>query len=259
MNKEQPPASESLLSTNNNNTYNRSSSSEFNDHEASLHRQEEQNMPLTSAASRVFDYYRSIDKCRKDAIEILTESKVNFLLKEITNPKRRVHLRNGLDFQFCTIDPDHPPELRHIPIGGFFNPIRENITICCDRMANPGALKETISHEMLHVYDMARFGDLSDCNLRACSEIRAYNLTGTCDLAHKQYQYNYSREECARIHALLSTVPMCGPIQAEHSTETVFPYCFKDHTPFDPKSHPVNIEKISSKGTTFRRTSRYDF
>ena len=28
---------------------------------------------------------------------------------------------------------------------------------------------ETISHEMLHVYDMARFGDLSDCNLRACS------------------------------------------------------------------------------------------
>lgn len=73
MNKEQPPASESLLSTNNNNTYNRSSSSEFNDHEASLHRQEEQNMPLTSAASRVFDYYRSIDKCRKDAIEILTE------------------------------------------------------------------------------------------------------------------------------------------------------------------------------------------
>ncbi|KAG2382793.1 hypothetical protein C9374_004760 [Naegleria lovaniensis] len=257
MNREQSPSegfSSSSLNTS-------SESEQHNEVTGSSNQQHEplEQLPLMSAApSNVFNYYRSIEKCRRDAIEILTESKVNFLLKEITNTNRRVHIRKGLDFRFCTTDPEHPSALREIPIGGYFNPIQENITICCDRMANPGALKETMSHEMLHVYDMARFGDLSDCNLRACAEIRAYNLTGTCDNAHKQSQYNYSREECARIHALLSTAPMCGPIQAEHSTKTVLPHCFNDHTPFDPKSQPVNIEKISSKGV-FKRTSRYDF
>ncbi|EFC42784.1 predicted protein [Naegleria gruberi] len=220
---------------------------------------------IFSRANDTFSYYKTIEQCRGDGIKALMDPKVKNLLQILTTPNSRVKLNGGLDFKICTKDQLFPQEFKKFQIGGYYSPTSQHIVICCDRMANPAALKETIAHEMVHVYDLARFGDLEDCNIRACSEIRAYNMTGTCDDAKNQQKYDYSREECAKYHALLSTIPMCGQIQGRVSLEQVFYSCFHDHTPFDmntPASNPIRSTTVrrppNSFGSNNNQTAQVD-
>ncbi|KAL9652021.1 hypothetical protein ABK040_000362 [Willaertia magna] len=195
-------------------------------------------------------YYQTVEQCRSDGIKTLLEPKTHYLLKVLTlgenistaeqdkitllenrRPNPRIKLKNGIDFTFCSNNPKLQ-DFGNLPVGGFFDPIDLKITICCDRMSGRSQIQETVKHEMIHVYDMARFGDLSNCNVRACTEIRAYDLGGTCDDRLILSKF-HSKEECVKAHALMSIVPLCGVLQGRQSIEQLFHQCYRDKSPFN--------------------------
>jgi hypothetical protein len=52
------------------------------------------------------------------------------------------------------------------------------IVICSDMVLSYSALSQTITHELVHAYDSTRDDShLAPCERRACTEVRAYNLT----------------------------------------------------------------------------------
>ncbi len=54
------------------------------------------------------------------------------------------------------------------------------ITICTNNAISASYVYGTIVHELIHAYDSCKGTDFSDCEQRACSEIRAYKNSGQC-------------------------------------------------------------------------------
>lgn len=93
------------------------------------------------------------------------------------------------------------------------------ITICSNNAISASYVYGTIVHELIHAYDSCKGTDFSDCEQRACSEIRAYKNSGQCQLggAHRRKVYTYtgiigiptwyyeSEEECIKRSAKAST------------------------------------------------------
>ena len=93
------------------------------------------------------------------------------------------------------------------------------ITICTNNAISASYVYGTIVHELIHAYDSCKGKDFSDCEQRACSEIRAYKNSGQCQLggAHPRKVYTYtgiigiptwyyeSEEECIKRSAKAST------------------------------------------------------
>ncbi|CAE6448978.1 unnamed protein product [Rhizoctonia solani] len=96
--------------------------------------------------------------------------------------------------------------------AGGFSP-EAGILLCQDRFMSKSHMQDTLVHEMIHVYDHARFKvNWSDLRHHACSEA------------------------CARRRAILSVManPACKSQEdAERAVNEVWESCFKDTRPFD--------------------------
>ncbi|CUA78369.1 Mitochondrial inner membrane protease ATP23 [Cryptococcus neoformans var, neoformans B-3501A] [Rhizoctonia solani] len=124
--------------------------------------------------------------------------------------------------------------------AGGFSP-EAGILLCQDRFMSKSHMQDTLVHEMVHVYDHARFKvDWSDLRHHACSEIRAASLSGDCRWSRETQRgfmtFSKQHQACARRRAILSVManPACKSHQdAERAVNEVWESCFKDTRPFD--------------------------
>lgn len=96
-----------------------------------------------------------------------------------------------------------------------------------------------VRHELTHAYDMARsLINLRDCKHAACSEIRAYHLSGECDFS-QEMRRALSRDvegrtmpRCVRrrAQASLESHPLCRKTAAA-DVDAVFNICYRDVEP----------------------------
>ncbi|CAG9460616.1 unnamed protein product [Pedinophyceae sp. YPF-701] len=136
-------------------------------------------------------------------------------------------------------------------VGGGFRP-PDGIVLCKNRLQTRSEVKNTLQHELIHAYDHCRAKNLdwSDCEMQACSEIRAAALSGDC-----QWKFEFLRgklsglgvvgngghfQKCLRRRAELSVSmkPHCRGARARDAVSAVFPECFRDTAPFPPDKYP---------------------
>lgn len=106
----------------------------------------------------------------------------------------------------------------------------------CEDRGRPWEIEQTIAHELIHALDWCLTGQSlrhwARCEVLACSEIRAYSMTGNCDPGGIQYRQWESREACVRRSAADSIAAFngqggldCNP--AAMYVERVFAYCYE--------------------------------
>ena len=126
-----------------------------------------------------------------------------------------------------------------------FSPKHNKVWMCGNLIHNPFQYRRLLAHELIHAFDFARARiDTGNLQHIACSEVRAYTLSGECDLWTKFWEYAaddwlgtkmFSRKQrCVKEGALRS---MGGSAEASTAIEEVFPRCFRDHWPFTTESH----------------------
>ncbi|KAF8704285.1 Has a dual role in the assembly of mitochondrial ATPase, partial [Rhizoctonia solani] len=129
--------------------------------------------------------------------------------------------------------------------AGGFSP-DAGILLCQDRFMSKTHMQDTLVHEMVHVYDHARFKvDWSNLRHHACSEIRAASLSGDCRWTRETQRgfmtFSKQHQACARRRAVLSVManPACkSQEEAERAVNEVWESCFKDTRPFDEVPDP---------------------
>ncbi|QRW22021.1 peptidase family M76 protein [Rhizoctonia solani] len=139
--------------------------------------------------------------------------------------------------------------------AGGFSP-DAGILLCQDRFMSKTHMQDTLVHEMVHVYDHARFKvDWSNLRHHACSEvewdgvqIRAASLSGDSTSgtyllsSHTSVNLIWATiKACARRRAVLSVManPACkSQEEAERAVNEVWESCFKDTRPFDEVPDP---------------------
>ncbi|KAK1927131.1 peptidase M76 family-domain-containing protein [Papiliotrema laurentii] len=172
---------------------------------------------------------RDWNRCEKWKKALMTNSPmVTFLLK---------HLElSGSPFNSSAIQCHPCPETT----AGGFSP-DHGILLCQNRFFSKRHMEDTLSHELIHAYDHARF-DINWQNLRhhACSEIRAGNLSGDCrwlrEMRRGFYGFSKQHQACVKRRAALSVMgnPSCENREmAERAVNEVWESCSKDTRPFD--------------------------
>ena len=115
------------------------------------------------------------------------------------------------------------------------------IVMCSNIMDDEERVQETLAHELIHAYDMctAHMSPDSECLHHACTEIRAANLSGQCNIRNrlrhtKWNQLRKHHQECVRSSASQSIAarPICRG-RVEESIAAAWPSCYKDTRPFD--------------------------
>ncbi|KDQ15572.1 hypothetical protein BOTBODRAFT_31466 [Botryobasidium botryosum FD-172 SS1] len=177
-------------------------------------------------------------RCEKWKADLLRNSPaVTFMLQ---------HLR----YSGCAVTPAHiqchPCGIRDSsttklsPVAGGFSP-DHGIMMCQDGFVNKKHMEHTMVHELVHMYDHAKFNvDWSDIRHHACSEIRAANLSGDCtwwrEVQRGFFTFSKQHQACVRRRAVLSVRnnPACpDAAAAERAVNEVWESCFKDTRPFD--------------------------
>ena len=126
-----------------------------------------------------------------------------------------------------------------------YSPNFHKIWICGNLFWNPFELRRVLTHELVHAFDFARAKiDLKNKEHIACTEIRAWNLSGECEMWRKFGEYAsddplgvkwWSRkQQCVKQGAMSS---MKGIENAENAIDNVFKKCFTDHWPFTTQPH----------------------
>ncbi|KAL9656308.1 hypothetical protein ABK040_007920 [Willaertia magna] len=169
--------------------------------------------------------YKDLNSCQQDALSVLTDKKINKLLMQIKdqNSKGCSMLRRGLDLKMCT-DPEE------LGISGYYSNSQQQIVVCCNQQRGLEDLQNTITHEMVHAYDFCKYRSLFYCKSRACSEVRAYNLAGSCT-SDEEIKHFGTKEQCIKAHAYGSTVRSCRT-SAKKDIDDIFDVCYGDMTPF---------------------------
>ena len=110
--------------------------------------------------------------------------------------------------------------------------------ICYENIADPTKLVETTVHELLHIFDFCSGcpvptpGEKLDCSKTACTEVRAYSISGTCLADGFLRKYLISKlghctyEECVKAGAIgsLITTPDCKD-GAEQYVNKIYENC----------------------------------
>lgn len=114
-----------------------------------------------------------------------------------------------------------------------------------------------MTHELVHAFDYCRSQfDMGSCRQRACSEVRAANLSGECRWTREVMRGNWSvkaqhrvRRRCAGTHGICSSVQACvkrraklsllaatdacqDPSAIDATIEAVWDSCYNDTEPF---------------------------
>ncbi|KZS93372.1 hypothetical protein SISNIDRAFT_80367 [Sistotremastrum niveocremeum HHB9708] len=189
--------------------------------EESLRRDQERQAELAPA---------QLAQCRQWKADLLSSSpKITFMLKHLELLGTPI----GPEFLHCT-----PCQPTH---AGGTDPDTGNIVLCQGRFMSKKHMEDTITHELLHLYDQSRFSvDWSNLRHHACSEVRASNLSGDCrwgrEVRRLFFSFSKQHQACVRRRAVASVQanPSCPDrAAAERAVNEVFDSCFKDTRPFD--------------------------
>ncbi|KZP24107.1 hypothetical protein FIBSPDRAFT_785025 [Athelia psychrophila] len=167
--------------------------------------------------------------CEKWKLELMNYSPaVTFMLKHLAQSGNAVPASSVI----CT--PCSP-----VRTGGF-HPAGA-IVLCQSHFMNKKHMEDTLTHELVHMYDHARFKvDWNNLRHHACSEIRANSLSGDCKFT-REFQrgfisFSKQHQVCVRRRAVLSVTsnPACPDKEAaERAVNEVWESCFNDTRPFD--------------------------
>ncbi|CDR40448.1 CYFA0S05e00628g1_1 [Cyberlindnera fabianii] len=125
--------------------------------------------------------------------------------------------------------------------GGGYHPDL-GILLCQNRIIDKWHLEDTLSHELMHAYDDAKFKvDWLNLKHHACSEIRASSLSGECRIMNQLKRggitkFGRGHQECVKRRAVLSVMANPGCKDKEMATAVVnevWDSCFSDTRPFD--------------------------
>mmetsp|Transcript_117669 Transcript_117669/g.186271 ORF Transcript_117669/g.186271 Transcript_117669/m.186271 type:complete len:223 (+) Transcript_117669:68-736(+) len=131
-----------------------------------------------------------------------------------------------------------PDDVRH---RAGYSPKHHRVWVCANRFWNPFEFRRVLAHELIHAFDFTRAKiDPTSCVHIACTELRAWNLSGECDLWTKWFDFLgqdmiNQKQRCVRDAALASLVQneRCqDPHIARGSIEEAFAPCYRDHWPF---------------------------
>lgn len=100
-----------------------------------------------------------------------------------------------------------------------------------------------ITHELIHAYDHCRVAalDYSDCAHMACTEVRAANLSGDCDLSAEVWRTGSlpvplagHQQACVRRRAEKSIAmhPACAGRDIKKAVDDIYAPCYADRAPF---------------------------
>ncbi|KAI0718932.1 peptidase M76 family-domain-containing protein [Cerioporus squamosus] len=125
--------------------------------------------------------------------------------------------------------------------SGGFSPEGGLVVLCQGKFLNKNHMEDTIVHELVHMYDHAKFKvDWNNLRHHACSEIRANSLSGDCrwgrEIQRGIFAFSKQHQECVRRRAVLSVRanPACpDQAAAEKAVNEVWESCFNDTRPFD--------------------------
>ena len=84
-----------------------------------------------------------------------------------------------------------------------FDSVTKNIIMCADQFPNTTGMEAAIMHELVHAYDDCMGADWTDCDERACSEVRAMSSSGQCKMEGWR-QSGETEEECIKRNATWS-------------------------------------------------------
>lgn len=160
---------------------------------------------------------------------------VRFMTEEIkkVDPEKAIG-RNQVHCDFC---PDWTK-------GGGFHP-ELGLLICHNRIKDKFVMEDVIAHELVHVYDDAKFKvDWANLKHHACSEIRASSLSGECRYGRQLKEGAISlfgdikkgHQACVKRRAVLSVManPVCkDEATAKKVVDEVWDSCFNDTRPFE--------------------------
>jgi len=134
---------------------------------------------------------------------------------------------------------------QHCPtrVGGFLSvgPDENDISVvmCQNYVSGYKMAVGILTHELIHAYDLCRAEmDVTDCHHHACTEIRAANLSGDCNILREWKRLNYHildhHKSCVRRRAIISVAnnPNCPGIAATKAVDKVFDQCYADTEPF---------------------------
>jgi inner membrane protease ATP23 len=122
--------------------------------------------------------------------------------------------------------------------------LRPEIYLCQEHVTGPKHANTILAHELIHAIDMCRskMDPLRNCMQLACTEIRAENLSGECNmkwefLRAKLNGFFGHGQQCVRRRAIDSVKanPNCTA-KAEAYVDAAMERCYKDTFPFE--RHP---------------------
>lgn len=168
--------------------------------------------------------------CEKKKAELLhTSPAVVFMMKQL----KLINCNVTADHLMC--QPCH-----RLSAGGFSH--EYGILLCQDGFRNKKHMEDTIVHELIHMYDHAKFKvDWKNLKHQACSEIRAAHLSGDCSYRREfdrgfGLRFTAQHMDCVRRRAVLSVSlnPECpDEATAVKAVNEVWDSCIKDTRPFD--------------------------
>jgi len=134
-----------------------------------------------------------------------------------------------------------PSDARH---RAGYSPRHNRIWMCANRLWTPFEFRRVLTHELVHAFDFARAKiEPTNCVHMACTEVRAWNLSGECDLWTKWFSFLGEdminrKQRCVREGALASLLDS-DRVQDIHvaraAIEEAWHPCWKDHWPFTTK------------------------
>jgi inner membrane protease ATP23 len=125
--------------------------------------------------------------------------------------------------------------------------LRPEIYLCQENVVGQKHANTILAHELIHAIDMcrAKMDPLHNCMQLACTEIRAENLSGECNMSWellrgKMNKYFGHGQECVRRRAIDSVKanPNCTK-NAEVYVDAAMERCYKDTFPFE--RHPNQV------------------
>ena len=118
------------------------------------------------------------------------------------------------------------------------------IFLCQQHIVSEDHAHQSLVHELIHAIDLCRtkMDPINNCVHMACTEIRAENLSGECNMMRELINRRVTNfkghgAECVKRRAILSVEanPTCKG-RSKEFVDAAFDRCFKDTFPFD--RHP---------------------
>merc|ERR550534_49573 len=127
-----------------------------------------------------------------------------------------------------------------------YSPKHHRVWMCGNHFWNPFEFRRVLAHELIHAFDFARAAiDENNFDHIACTEIRAWNLSGECDLWTKWVAY-LGDDMCNRKQRCIKDSTLASMQEGQTNATTVearqaaidkvFVRCFKDQWPFTTRA-----------------------